>query len=158
MSDSDTLLTPSIQASFAVREDDALALVRAAFLLLDSAAGPEGQPALDHNLALWRSIRTTAQDDASRMAAATRENLCNLAQHVATVTAAASQGQTEESKVMQLARINMRTAEVLLPGRDRRITGERAYQLWEMAGRPDGKAIEFWLQAEAEVIELLRPA
>ncbi|HVB16954.1 MAG TPA: DUF2934 domain-containing protein [Stellaceae bacterium] len=28
---------------------------------------------------------------------------------------------------------------------------ERAYDLWERAGRPEGKAIDFWLQAETEV-------
>lgn len=28
---------------------------------------------------------------------------------------------------------------------------ERAYQLWEQAGRPDGKEVEHWLQAEREI-------
>src|SRR5229473_3092877 len=27
---------------------------------------------------------------------------------------------------------------------------ERAYLLWEQAGRPEGKALEYWLQAEDE--------
>ena len=27
----------------------------------------------------------------------------------------------------------------------------RAYQLWEAAGRPQGKDMEYWLQAEAEI-------
>jgi hypothetical protein len=27
---------------------------------------------------------------------------------------------------------------------------ERAYLLWEQAGRPEGKALEYWLRAEAE--------
>jgi len=27
----------------------------------------------------------------------------------------------------------------------------RAYQLWEAAGRPDGEAEKYWLEAEAEV-------
>jgi hypothetical protein len=30
-------------------------------------------------------------------------------------------------------------------------TAERAYLIWEQAGRPDGKALEYWLQAEAEL-------
>ena len=30
-----------------------------------------------------------------------------------------------------------------------RDTAERAYLIWEQAGRPDGKALEYWLQAEA---------
>jgi hypothetical protein len=28
---------------------------------------------------------------------------------------------------------------------------DRAYQLWEQAGRPEGKSEEFWLQAETEI-------
>lgn len=28
---------------------------------------------------------------------------------------------------------------------------ERAYRIWEEAGRPEGKAVEHWLQAEAEI-------
>jgi len=28
---------------------------------------------------------------------------------------------------------------------------ERAYQLWEAAGRPDGRSDEFWQRAEAEI-------
>jgi hypothetical protein len=28
---------------------------------------------------------------------------------------------------------------------------KRAYELWENAGKPDGKDNEFWLQAEKEV-------
>lgn len=28
---------------------------------------------------------------------------------------------------------------------------ERAYELWERAGRPEGRALEHWVQAEAEV-------
>ncbi len=32
-----------------------------------------------------------------------------------------------------------------------RDTAERAYLIWERAGRPDGKALEYWLQAKAEL-------
>lgn len=28
---------------------------------------------------------------------------------------------------------------------------ERAYEIWEQAGRPEGRAVEHWLQAEAEM-------
>jgi hypothetical protein len=28
---------------------------------------------------------------------------------------------------------------------------ERAYELWERAGRPQGKAVEHWVQAEAVI-------
>ncbi|HLY47419.1 MAG TPA: DUF2934 domain-containing protein [Stellaceae bacterium] len=28
---------------------------------------------------------------------------------------------------------------------------ERAYEIWDHAGRPEGKELDFWLQAEAEI-------
>ena len=28
---------------------------------------------------------------------------------------------------------------------------QRAYELWEAAGRPEGSALEYWLQAEREL-------
>jgi len=31
---------------------------------------------------------------------------------------------------------------------------ERAYQIWEAEGRPDGKELDYWLRAEAEVITI----
>ena len=33
----------------------------------------------------------------------------------------------------------------------RRAVEERAYSLWEQAGRPDGSALAFWLQAELDL-------
>ena len=30
---------------------------------------------------------------------------------------------------------------------------ERAYETWERTGRPEGKAMEHWLQAEAEIVD-----
>jgi Protein of unknown function (DUF2934) len=32
----------------------------------------------------------------------------------------------------------------------------RAYSIWEREGRPDGKALNHWLQAEAELISTSR--
>jgi hypothetical protein len=31
---------------------------------------------------------------------------------------------------------------------------ERTYQIWEAEGRPDGKELDYWLRAEAEVIAI----
>ena len=36
-------------------------------------------------------------------------------------------------------------------------TRQRAYELWEQEGRPDGRDREHWLQAEAEINESTRP-
>jgi hypothetical protein len=32
----------------------------------------------------------------------------------------------------------------------------RAHGIWEMAGRPQGKAVDHWLQAEVELTEMLQ--
>jgi hypothetical protein len=29
---------------------------------------------------------------------------------------------------------------------------ERAYEIWERGGRPEGKSVEHWQQAEAEIV------
>lgn len=36
---------------------------------------------------------------------------------------------------------------------DKRI-GTRAWQLWDQAGRPEGRDDEFWLQAEKKIHEM----
>ena len=35
--------------------------------------------------------------------------------------------------------------------RHKRRIQERAYHIWEQAGRPEGQSVEHWLQAEAEI-------
>ena len=35
---------------------------------------------------------------------------------------------------------------------------ERAYLIWEQTGRPEGRALEHWLQAEAEISAPSAPA
>ena len=42
-------------------------------------------------------------------------------------------------------------ADTLDPELRRRIA-ERAYALWEADGRPEGRALEYWLQAEQEIL------
>ena len=34
---------------------------------------------------------------------------------------------------------------------------ERAYAIWEEEGRPDGKDLDHWLRAEAEIISATEP-
>jgi hypothetical protein len=34
----------------------------------------------------------------------------------------------------------------------RRRIEERAYSLWEADGRPEGRALDYWLQAEQEIV------
>ena len=34
----------------------------------------------------------------------------------------------------------------------RRSIEERAYAIWEADGRPEGRAVDYWLQAEREIV------
>jgi Protein of unknown function (DUF2934) len=36
----------------------------------------------------------------------------------------------------------------------RRAVAARAYALWQQAGQPDGRELEFWLEAEQELASL----
>jgi hypothetical protein len=38
-----------------------------------------------------------------------------------------------------------------MSGERERNIRERAYAIWEKEGRPDGKSLDHWLQAEAEI-------
>lgn len=42
-------------------------------------------------------------------------------------------------------------AEAMEP-EQRRSVEERAYALWEADGRPEGRALDYWLQAEREIV------
>jgi Protein of unknown function (DUF2934) len=42
--------------------------------------------------------------------------------------------------------------EVTMPGKREQAIRERAYAIWEQEGRPDGKDLDHWLRAEAEII------
>jgi len=39
-----------------------------------------------------------------------------------------------------------------MPGQREQAIRERAYAIWKEEGRPDGKALDHWLRAEAEII------
>ena len=39
-----------------------------------------------------------------------------------------------------------------MPSQQEQTIRERAYAIWEEEGRPDGKELDHWLRAEAEII------
>ena len=51
----------------------------------------------------------------------------------------------------KLPRAASERADAMEPELRRRIE-EHAYGLWEADGRPDGRAIDYWLQAEQEIV------
>ena len=40
-----------------------------------------------------------------------------------------------------------------MPGTDQERIRDRAYQLWDLAGQPEGREQEFWYDAERELAE-----
>jgi hypothetical protein len=68
---------------------------------------------------------------------------------LATRTAAYTKDENTASRLRQFAD---QLSRKLSPSSSRRarITA-RAYQMWEQAGRPSGRDIDFWLEAEREI-------
>lgn len=140
-----------LKTSFTRPEDDARTLTHAATLLIEADTPEAVSTALDHNLKIWIAIKTVVQGDANPLSHEVKENLKNLAQYVSATTMQVTEGTIEESKLVSLARVNMHIAEGLLSGEQNRLIQERAYQLWEAEGRPEGRAMDHWVQAEQEI-------
>ncbi|MCW2248048.1 flagellar biosynthesis regulator FlaF [Azospirillum fermentarium] len=140
-----------LKTGFTRPEGDARTLTHAATLLIEANSPETVSIALDHNLKIWVAIKLLVQDDASPLPVEVKENLKNLAQYVSATTMQVTEGTIEESKLVSLARLNMHIAEGLLSGEQNRLIQERAYQIWEAQGRPEGRAMDHWIQAEEEI-------
>lgn len=145
-----------LKTNFSDPEKDAYTLMTAASLLSEADTPEKVNIALDHNLKLWIAIKTVVQDGGNALAPEVKDNLRQLSQWVATTTMEAGSGEFEGSKLIALARVNMHIAEGLVRGQQNKMIEERAYQIWEEEGCPDGKHLDHWLRAEREVAELTR--
>lgn len=145
-----------LRTNFASVEQDSIVLLQAASTLLESDAPEKVTVALDQNLKLWIAIKTVLLNDDCPVEPEVKANLRNLAQYVVSTTMLATQGAIETRKLVSLARLNMNIAEGLLSGQRNRMIQERAYQIWEEEGRPEGREQEHWLRAEAEISGLFK--
>jgi uncharacterized protein (UPF0147 family) len=57
----------------------------------------------------------------------------------------------DESTVQRLRRLAEELRQKLARMGHRRRVRARAYELWEQAGRPVGRDVEFWLEAERQI-------
>ncbi len=153
---SDATVESVFQTNFSVIEQDALTLMKAASMLIDATTPDAVSVALDNNLKLWVAIKTVVQAEENALPPQIKQNLASLAQYVSTVTMEATQGEIEYRRLVGLARINMQIAEGLLGGQTRRMVEQRAYDLWDADGKPEGRSLDHWLQAEQEVLASLR--
>ncbi|SMH35680.1 DUF2934 domain-containing protein [Azospirillum agricola] len=145
-----------LRTNFAVAEQDSVALLHAASLLLDADTPEKVNVALDHNLKLWIAIKAVLLNGDSPIEPEVKANLRNLAQYVVGTTMEATGGSIEERRLVSLARLNMGIAEGLLGGQQSKLIQDRAYQIWEEEGRPHGREQDHWLRAEAEVTGQLK--
>ena len=145
-----------LRTNFTAIEEDALALLHSASLLVEADTPEKVNVALDHNLRLWVAIKTVLQNEENTLDSAVKANLRNLAAYVQATTMEATQGTIEMRKLVSLSRINMHIAEGLLRGHQNRLVQERAYEIWEREGRPEGREMDHWLRAETEIAEMLK--
>ncbi|GLR80735.1 DUF2934 domain-containing protein (plasmid) [Azospirillum oryzae] len=145
-----------LRTNFASVEQDSIVLLKAASTLLESDVPEKVTVALDQNLKLWIAIKTVLLNDDCPVEPEVKANLRNLAQYVVSTTMLATQGAIETRKLVSLARLNMNIAEGLLSGQRNRMIQERAYQIWQEEGCPEGREQEHWLRAEAEISGLFK--
>jgi hypothetical protein len=145
-----------LRTNFASVEQDSIVLLQAASTLLESDVPEKVTVALDQNLKLWIAIKTVLLNDDCPVEPEVKANLRNLAQYVVSTTMLATQGAIETRKLVSLARLNMNIAEGLLSGQRNRMIQERAYQICQEEGCPEGREQEHWLRAEAEITGLFK--
>lgn len=140
-----------LRTNFAQVEQDSVALLHAASLLIEADTPEKVSFALDHNLKLWVAIKTVLVNDECPLEPEVKANLRNLAHYVTTTTMEATNGTIEARRLVSLARVNMNISEGLLRGGQNKLIAERAYEIWEQEGCPEGRDQEHWLRAEAEI-------
>lgn len=145
-----------LQTNFSVIERDALSLMQAASMLINAADDEAVSLALDHNLKLWIAIKTVIQGSANPLPDDVKDNLRSLAEYVGTTTMEATEGGIESRRLVALARVNMQIAEGLLRGQTKKLVEDRAHELWEAEGRPEGRDLDHWAQAEREIEALIK--
>jgi len=133
---------------------DSLTMMQAATALMEAETREQLELALDQNLNLWVAIRTLINSPNCALPDNLRENLRNLAKFSIDTALDASSGFIDTRRAVSLARIDMNIAEGLLRAEQHRLTAERAYEIWESEGCPDGKSHEHWAKAEQELADI----
>jgi len=136
-------------------DQDARALVDAAARLTEAEDGEALGQALAHNLRVWIAIKTIVNGEGNPLPSEIRHNLDRLAAYVVRTTLGDAGQRISEASIESLARINLHIADGLMRSQRNRLIRDRAYQIWEDQGRPEGREVENWLQAEQEILALL---
>ena len=149
------LSTESAPDDLSLLDQDAQALVEAAALLTEAETGETLGEALAHNLRVWIAIRTLVGAEDNPLPDDVRANLSQLAAYVIKTTLGGDGVAISQVSIESLARINLHIAEGLMRSQQNRLIRDRAFQLWEEQGRPDGLEMENWLHAERDILALM---
>jgi flagellar biosynthesis regulator FlaF len=147
----DTAADAVLRTGLADPQRDSLTLMQTATALIEAEEGEALEAALDLNLKLWVAIRTIVNGPVCALPNEVRDNLRTLAKFTIDTTMEAGIGGFDARKAISLARIDMSIAEGLLSAEQNRLIAERAYEIWEKEGRPEGQGVSHWLRAEQEM-------
>ena len=143
------------ESDLSILDQDARALAEAADLLAAAETPEQLGEALAHNLGVWVAIKSIVSAERNPLPADTRNNFDQLAMFVIRAPLSAEVGEIKMSTIETMIRINLHIAEGLVRSQRNRLVRDRAYQIWEDQGRPAGREMENWLQAERAIQVLL---
>ena len=146
---------PGSDGDHSALDQDARALAEAADLLSKAETPEQLGAALAHNLDVWVAIKSIIGAERNPLPADVRANLNQLAVFIIRVTLGAETGKIKVSTIETLARINLHIAEGLAQSQRNRLVRDRAFHIWDEQGRPSGREVENWFQAEQEIQALL---
>ena len=146
---------PDAVDDLSVLDQDARALAEAADMLAEAETPEQLGEALAHNLGVWVAIKSIVSADRNPLPAEIRKNFDQLAIFVIRTTLGSEVGEIKLSTIETMVRVNLHIAEGLVRSQRNRLVRDRAYQIWDEQGRPSGREMENWLQAEQEIQALL---
>ena len=149
---------PDAIEDLSVLDQDARTLAEAADMLSLAETPEQLGTALAHPLGVWIAIKSIVGAERNPLPAEVRKNFDQLAVFVIRATLACEIGEVKLSTIETMIRINLHIAEGLLRSQRNRLVRDRAYQIWDEQGRPSGREMENWLQAEQEIQALLAGA
>ncbi|MEI6557854.1 MAG: DUF2934 domain-containing protein [Rhodospirillaceae bacterium] len=144
-----------IDDDLSVLDQDARALAEAADQLSLAETPEQLGEALAHNLQVWVAIKSIVGAKRNPLPTEVRHNLDLLAAYVIRTILGPEGGRITISAIETMIRINLHIAEGLVRSQRNRLVRDRAYHIWEDQGRPSGREMENWVQAEREIQALL---
>lgn len=130
------------------------AFVARAAAQLAEAASKKGYIALalDQNLRLWMAIKTLAQKANGSFDGELSHRLIRLSDYVAQETIRVGSGSLPDTTLETLVNINVQIAEGMMDATAQESIRNRAHQIWEEQGCPDGQDLVHWMQARQELL------